>query len=65
MDEIITVPGNRTFLSDEDGTTAVEYAVMLALIFGAVITAVMAFGSNTGGLFGSTDSNLRSHGFGS
>ncbi len=34
------------FLIDEDGPTAVEYAVMLALILLAVIGTVMSLGSN-------------------
>lgn len=34
------------FLIDEDGPTAVEYAVMLALILLAVIGTVASLGSN-------------------
>jgi pilus assembly protein Flp/PilA len=34
------------FLRDEDGPTAVEYAVMLALILIACITAVTILGNN-------------------
>lgn len=35
------------FLLNEDGPTAVEYAVMLALIFLAVIATVSVLGQNT------------------
>jgi pilus assembly protein Flp/PilA len=34
------------FLTREDGPTAVEYAVMLALIIVVCITAITALGSN-------------------
>ena len=37
----------RRFLKNEDGPTAVEYAIMLALIFGVIIVAVAALGSQT------------------
>jgi len=35
------------FLKNEDGPTAVEYAVMLALIIVVCITAVATLGSNS------------------
>ena len=37
------------FLADCDGTTAVEYAVMLALIIAACITAIGSVGSTNDG----------------
>ena len=40
-----------TFLKHEDGPTAVEYAVMLALIIVVCITAITALGSNANGTF--------------
>jgi pilus assembly protein Flp/PilA len=39
------------FLSAEDGPTAVEYAVMLALIVVVCITAITALGSNANKTF--------------
>ena len=36
----------KTFLETEDGPTAVEYAVMLALILVACIATVQTLGSN-------------------
>src|SRR5437868_9093331 len=39
------------FLRDEDGPTAVEYAVMLALIIVVCIAAVVTLGQNTSGTF--------------
>jgi pilus assembly protein Flp/PilA len=39
------------FLSAEDGPTAVEYAVMLALIIVVCITAITALGSNANKTF--------------
>jgi pilus assembly protein Flp/PilA len=39
------------FFSSEDGPTAVEYAVMLSLIFSVCIAAVTVMGSNVAGVF--------------
>jgi pilus assembly protein Flp/PilA len=39
------------FLKDEDGPTAVEYAVMLALIIVVCITAIGSLGSNSNKTF--------------
>ncbi len=39
------------FLKNEDGPTAVEYAVMLALIIVVCITAISALGSNSNNTF--------------
>ena len=39
------------FLKREDGPTAVEYAVMLALIIVVCITAITALGSNANKTF--------------
>ena len=39
------------FLQREDGPTAVEYAVMLALIIVVCITAITALGSNANKTF--------------
>ena len=41
----------RHFLADQDGATATEYAVMLALILLAVIAVVQTFGSSTSGMW--------------
>jgi pilus assembly protein Flp/PilA len=39
------------FLQDESGPTAVEYAVMLALIIVVCITAITTLGSNANSTF--------------
>jgi pilus assembly protein Flp/PilA len=39
------------FLTQEDGPTAVEYAVMLALIIVVCITAISTLGSNANNTF--------------
>jgi pilus assembly protein Flp/PilA len=39
------------FLNNEDGPTAVEYAVMLALIIVVCITAITALGTNAKNTF--------------
>jgi len=41
----------KNFLQNEDGPTAVEYAVMLALIIVVCITAITALGSNANNTF--------------
>jgi pilus assembly protein Flp/PilA len=40
-----------SFLKNEDGPTAVEYAVMLALIIVVCITAITTLGSNANNTF--------------
>jgi pilus assembly protein Flp/PilA len=46
------------FLRAEDGPTAVEYAVMLALIIVVCITAITTLGSNTNSTFNSASNAL-------
>ncbi len=41
----------KTFLVSEDGPTAVEYAVMLALIVIVCLTAIQAIGTNANAKF--------------
>jgi len=41
----------REFLVNEDGPTAVEYAVMLALIIVVCLTAIQAIGTNSNATF--------------
>jgi pilus assembly protein Flp/PilA len=48
------------FLQREDGPTAVEYAVMLALIIVVCITAITAIGTNANKTFSNVASNLTS-----
>ena len=47
------------FLKKEDGPTAVEYAVMLALIVVVCIAAITALGSNTNSTFSFVGSALK------
>ena len=48
------------FVASEDGPTAVEYAVMLALILVACITIVTNLGATVSGTFSSINSTLGS-----
>ncbi len=41
----------KRFLESEDGPTAVEYAVMLALIVIVCLTAIQAIGTNASSAF--------------
>lgn len=49
MRSMLTVVKN--FLKDEDGPTAVEYAVMLALIVVVCIAAIQTLGTNAQATF--------------
>lgn len=46
------------FLRDESGATAVEYAVMLALIIGVCIAAIGFFGSTANGSWVDTGNKI-------
>ena len=48
----------KMFLISEDGPTAVEYAVMLALIIVVCLAAVSAVGSNANAKFNKVSSYL-------
>jgi pilus assembly protein Flp/PilA len=49
-----------SFLQREDGPTAVEYAVMLALIIVVCITAITALGTNANKTFDSVSTTIGS-----
>ena len=49
----------RQFLVNEDGPTAVEYAVMLALIIVVCLTAITAIGTNANATFDSVAQKLQ------
>ena len=48
----------QRFLVSEDGPTAVEYAVMLALIIIVCLTAIQAIGTNANATFQSVAAQL-------
>ena len=48
----------QRFLVSEDGPTAVEYAVMLALIIIVCLTAIQAIGTNANATFNSVAAKL-------
>jgi len=50
----------RRFLVSEDGPTAVEYAVMLALIIVVAIAGITTVGSNTNTTFSNVAAKLPS-----
>jgi len=50
----------RRFLAAEDGPTAVEYAVMLALIVVVCLTAIQSVGTNANQTFSSVATLLGS-----
>ncbi len=46
------------FIRGEDGPTAVEYAVMLALIIVVCLVAITALGTNANKVFGNVSLNV-------
>ena len=48
----------RRFLVSEDGPTAVEYAVMLALIVVVCVTVIKSLGTSISSTFNSVNSSL-------
>ncbi|MCS7022864.1 MAG: Flp family type IVb pilin [Gemmataceae bacterium] len=52
------VRGLVSFLKKEDGPTAVEYAVMLALIIVVCIAAITTLGQNANNTFSFVGSNI-------
>ncbi|HEX5270913.1 MAG TPA: Flp family type IVb pilin [Gemmataceae bacterium] len=52
----------RDFLRREDGPTAVEYAVMLALIIVVCITSVSILGTNASNTFNKVGSAVKTTG---
>jgi pilus assembly protein Flp/PilA len=52
----------RRFLASEDGPTAVEYAVMLALIIIVCLAAIQAVGNNANATFTSVGNALQGTG---
>lgn len=53
----------RRILNDEQATTSVEYAVMLAMILLVMIVGVAAFGNAQDGAWAKIDTELTTHGF--
>ena len=52
------LPSISRLLVQEDGPTAVEYAVMLALILVASIAIVTTLGTNISGTFGTVNTSM-------
>ncbi|MBL8849556.1 MAG: Flp family type IVb pilin [Planctomycetaceae bacterium] len=51
------------FLREDQAATAVEYAVMLALILLAMIGTIKAFGGASGSMWGSNYTQMKAAGF--
>lgn len=48
----------KEFLQDESGPTAMEYAVMLALIILAIYSSIQLFGGSNDGVWANNNDNL-------
>jgi pilus assembly protein Flp/PilA len=62
MDRLLIAPLVR-FLRDESGPTAVEYAVMLALIICVVIGGILQVSNEADNMYGDINNDLAAHGF--
>ncbi len=51
------------FLRNEEAATAVEYAVMLALILGVILGTIGSLGMRSGGMWGGIRGELQTVGF--
>ncbi len=51
------------WVNDEQGATAVEYAVMLAMILLSVLAAIGTVGAQTGGMWSGIVNSLKAVGF--
>ncbi len=50
----------RRFIIEDNGVTAVEYAVMLAMIIMACLAAITSVGQQTAQLWGNNDAEISS-----
>lgn len=50
----------REFQRDDNGATAIEYSLIVGLIFLAIVAAVRAFASSSSEVYGEIDSNITS-----
>ncbi len=57
-----TLNSVKRFLVSEDGPTAVEYAVMLAMIITVCIAAIQAVGTSTNGVFTTVSTQMNGAG---
>ncbi len=48
----------KNFIQEEDGVTAIEYALIAALIAGVIIVAVTSLGGNINTIFGNLNTKL-------
>ncbi|MCA9039517.1 MAG: Flp family type IVb pilin [Planctomycetaceae bacterium] len=51
----------RRFLMEEDAATAVEYAVMVAMILLTCIVAIASFGNQTNTMYQNIETELNAH----
>ena len=51
------------FIRNDQAATAVEYAVMLAMIIVTCVAAISSFGNASNGMWGGIDSDLDAVGF--
>ncbi len=52
----------QRWLCKDEGTTSVEYAIMLAMILLVVIAGIAGFGNAQNGMWGKIDTEMQAHG---
>lgn len=52
----------KNFIKDEEGATAVEYGVLIALVIAASVTIIGTLGSRIEGAFEAVDTSLATEG---
>ncbi len=62
LEELASMNLLKTFLTEEDGPTAVEYAVMLSLIVVVCIVAVRAIGTSASSTFQRVSTEIQNAG---
>jgi pilus assembly protein Flp/PilA len=58
MDKTPTMQSLRSFLRDEGGATAIEYALIASGIAGAIIAVVMAMGTSVNSMYTNVSTSL-------
>ena len=51
----------RRLLAEDSGATAIEYALLAALIAGVIIAAVFSMGQTLNGMYGGVNTELVDH----
>ncbi len=59
MNGFLTIRRVRDFLRDDNGATAIEYALIASGVAGAIIVAVLSLGTSVNGMYQSVATGLK------